>query len=177
MVQLVEYPKLRSVEAIPTEVNGNRVLCLRDPANYAESVLFVPLQALEIIRHFDGKHSILDIQAEYVRRHGELLFREKVEEIIATLDQHYFLESERFEQYRREVEARFRQVETRAAFSAGKSYPLEPSALREMLDRILAHPKGPGPLVKAGTLRALIAPHIDFIRGAVGYAWAYRSLP
>lgn len=172
-----EYPKLRNVEAIPTEVNGSRVLCLRDPANYAESVLFIPLPALEIIRYFDGRHSILDIQAAYVRRHGELLFREKVEELVATLDQHYFLEGERFERYRREVEARFQQAGTRTAFSAGRSYPPEPSALQEMLDKILAHPQGPDPRVTKGTLRALIAPHIDFLRGAVGYAWAYRSLP
>ncbi|MFQ5880999.1 MAG: hypothetical protein ACE5I9_00815 [Candidatus Methylomirabilales bacterium] len=48
-----------------------------------------------------NKHPILDIQAEYVRRHGELLFREQVEEIIATLDQHYFLESDRFARYQK----------------------------------------------------------------------------
>ena len=175
---MVEYPKLRPVEAFPTEANGRRVLCLRDPTHYAEAILFVPLAAAEILRYFDGKHSILDIQAEYVRRGGELLFREQVEELIATLDKHYFLEGDRFTQYEKAVAEAFRQARTRAAFLAGKSYPSGPSELRQVLDQFLHHPDGPaGTAEPAGEpVRALIAPHIDYIRGGVGYAWAYRGL-
>jgi len=175
---MVEYPKLRPVEAFPTEMHGRQVLCLRDPTHVAEAVLFVPLAAVNVLRYFDGTHSVLDIQAAYVRRNGEILFRDKVEELIAMLDQHYFLESDRFTQHQRALEEAFRRANTRAAFLAGKSYPAETAELRQMLDQFLHHPDGPagkpGPVQEP--LRALIAPHIDYMRGAVGYAWAYRGL-
>lgn len=173
----MDYPKLRPVEAFPTEVDGRQLLCLRDPTHYTEAVLFLPRVAADILRHFDGKHSILDIQAAYVRRHGELLFREHVEYIIATLDEHFFLESDRFVKHQGALEDGFRLAGTRPAFLAGKSYPAEPSELRQTLDRILCHPEGPDGRSHASTdpLRALIAPHIDFMRGAVGYAWTYRG--
>lgn len=174
----MEYPKLRPVEMFPTEANGRRVVCLRDPSHYAQAVLFVPLAAVDILRHFDGNHSILDIQAEYVRRCGELLFREQLEELIATLDQHYFLESDRFADYQEALHEGFRQAESRAAFLAGRSYPSEPQELRQALHLILGHSEGPtdGAATAAKSVRALIAPHIDFMRGAAGYAWAYHGL-
>jgi len=175
---MVEYPKLRPVEAFPTEANGRKVLCLRDPTHYAEAVLFVPPEAVEILRHFDGKHSILDIQAAYVRHHGRLLFREEVEEFIATLDQHYFLEGDRFTEHQQRLEEEFRQAATRLAFLAGRSYPPDGSALGQMLEQMLQHPEGPAgtPHPVRDPIHALIAPHIDFMRGGVGYAWAYGRL-
>lgn len=174
----MEYPKLRPVEVFPTEANGRKVVCLRDPSQYAQTVLFVPLAAVDILQQFDGNHSILDIQAEYVRRHGELLFREQVEELIATLDQHYFLESDRFADYQKALHEGFRQAETRAAFLAGRSYPSQPQELRQALHLILGHSEGAtdGAATAAESVRALIAPHIDFMRGAAGYAWAYHGL-
>ena len=174
----MEYPKLRPVEAFPTEANGRKVLCLRDPTHYAEAVLFVPPEAVEILRHFDGKHSILDIQAAYVRHHGRLLFREEVEEFIATLDQHYFLEGDRFTEHQQRLEEEFRQAATRLAFLAGRSYPPDGSALGQMLEQMLQHPEGPAgtPHPVRDPIHALIAPHIDFMRGGVGYAWAYGRL-
>lgn len=175
---MVEYPKLRPVEAFPTEANGRKVLCLRDPTHYAEVVLFVPLAAVEILRHFDGRHSILDIQAAYVRRHGEILFREQVEELIATLDEHYYLESDRFTKHQETLEEEFRQAATRPAFLAGRSYPSDRSELCEVLDQMLHHAEGSAGIPNRvdDPIRALIAPHIDFMRGGVGYAWAYGGL-
>ncbi|MFQ5656334.1 MAG: AmmeMemoRadiSam system protein B, partial [Candidatus Methylomirabilales bacterium] len=174
----MEYPKLRNVEAVPTEVNGRQVLCLRDPSHYSEAILFVPFAALDIIRYFDGRHSILDIQAEYVRRRGELLFRDRVEGLINTLDEHYFLESDRFAKHQRALEDEFQRARTRPAFLAGRSYPLEPQELHQTLDRILELSDGPAstPGATPGPTYALIVPHIDYMRGEVGYAWAYHGL-
>jgi hypothetical protein len=175
---MVDYPKLRPVEAFPTEANGRKVLCLRDPTHYAEEVLFVPLEAVEILRHFDGKHSILDIQAAYVRRHGQLLFREELEALVTALDQHYFLEGDRFTQHQERLEEEFRRAASRPAFLAGMSYPGEGAELCQMLEQMLQHPQGPAgksdPVKHP--IHALIAPHIDFMRGAVGYAWTYGGL-
>src|SRR3970040_1370567 len=144
---MVEYPKLRPVEGVPTEANGKKVLCLRDPTHCAEAVLFVLPEAVEILRYFDGKHSIVDIQAAYVRRHGQLLFREEVEALIATLDPTSFLEGDRFAQHQERLEEALRKNTTRPAFLAGSSSTPQGPELCQMLEQMLQHAEG-----AAGTL-------------------------
>ncbi|HET6439400.1 MAG TPA: AmmeMemoRadiSam system protein B [Anaeromyxobacter sp.] len=68
----------------------------------------------------------------------------------------------------------FRAQPERPPACAGTVYPAEPAALRAALDRWLAHPTGPE--AACGPVRLVIAPHIDYPRGAAGYAHAYRSL-
>ncbi|MDH7501035.1 MAG: hypothetical protein QHH30_11710, partial [candidate division NC10 bacterium] len=77
----MENPKLRNIEAFPAQISGRRMICLRDPLLFAEQALVVPEPTFFVISLFDGSHSLLDIQAEYMRRYGDLLFRERIEEI------------------------------------------------------------------------------------------------
>ncbi len=160
------------------EADGQKVIGLRDPAGFTDSALLLPLPLLDIVSLFDGEHTILDIQAAYMRRHGELLFRERLEEIIRMLDEHSFLDSPGFVERRREIEEAFRQSPTRPAIHAGKAYAGEPEALRTQLDAFFALPDGPGipGSPSEPTLQAIIAPHIDFQRGGPVYAWAYREV-
>ena len=78
----MEYPKLRELEAFPVESAGEKAICLRDPLNYTEKSLFVPYNVYYIISHFDGNHSITDIQAKYSQQYGELLFIDNIKKII-----------------------------------------------------------------------------------------------
>ena len=73
----MDYPKLRPIEAFPVESSGRKMICLRDPHNFTNNVVMVPFNFFFIIQLFDGQHTILDIQAEYMRKYGELLFKEK----------------------------------------------------------------------------------------------------
>ncbi len=160
------------------EANGRRVVGLRDPAGFTDSVLMLPLPLLDIVSLFDGDHTILDIQAAYMRRHGEILFRERLEAIVEMLDEQGFLDSPRFAERRRETEEEFRRSPVRPAIHAGKAYADEPKALRAQIAGFFAHAEGPGVPGPAATpsLRAIIAPHIDFHRGGPVYAWAYREV-
>lgn len=160
------------------ETNGRRVIGLRDPAGFTDSVLLLPLPLLDIVSLFDGEHSILDIQAAFARRHGEILLRERVEKIVQTLDAHGFLESPGFAERRRGIEEAFRASPARPAIHAGKAYAGEPDALRAQFDGLFAPPEGPGTPGPAAepALRGAIAPHIDFHRGGPVYAWAYREV-
>ncbi|MBI4611781.1 MAG: AmmeMemoRadiSam system protein B [Candidatus Rokubacteria bacterium] len=178
VVESSDRPKLRPVEAFPLETDGRKVIGLRDPAGFTDSVLLLPLPLLDIVSLFDGDHTILDIQAAYVRRHGELLFRERVEEIIKMLDDHGFLDSPRFAEQRRQIEEEFRRSPSRPAIHAGKAYAGEAQALKDQIDAFFTPPDGPGPpgLASAPSLRAIIAPHVDFHRGGPVYAWAYREV-
>jgi AmmeMemoRadiSam system protein B len=174
-----DHPKLRLVEAIP--IPDGRV-CLRDPQGFSDKLLFLPPQIFFIVSHFDGRHSILDIQADYTRRYGDLLFSEQVLRIIEQLDEALFMDTERFAQAYREARAAFAAASVRGAAHSGISYEAEPEALRRQLDGLFQGADEPGEgaataqLPPAGALRGLIAPHIDLARGAACYASSYAEL-
>jgi AmmeMemoRadiSam system protein B len=178
VAHLTDRPRLRPVEAFPIEADGRKVIGLRDPAGFTDSVLLLPLPLLDIVSLFDGEHALLDVQEIYMRRHGQLLFRERLEEIIGMLDEHGFLDSPRFAERRRQIEEAFRRSPTRPAIHAGKAYAGEPDALRAQLAGFFSPPAGPGAPgpASAPSLRAIIAPHIDFHRGGPVYSWAYREV-
>ena len=76
------------------------MICLRDPEGFSDKLLLIPPPLFYVVSLFDGRHSVEDIQAAYAGRFGELLFAEKVREIIGQLDDALFLDSDRFQQTR-----------------------------------------------------------------------------
>lgn len=175
-----ERPRLRrGLEAFPVEHEGREAVALRDPAGYTPSVLLLPRPLLEVVAMLDGEHAAVDIQAEVMRRHGELLRGEELERIVATLDEHGFLDSPAFSARRAAIEDEFLARPSRAAAHAGGAYPGTGPELRDVIDGFFIGPRGPGPVGangSGGPVRGLIAPHIDYHRGGPAYAWAYRAL-
>jgi AmmeMemoRadiSam system protein B len=170
-------PRLRAVEAFPVTLDGREVICLRDPSGLTEAVVTVPRPVVEILALFDGTRSVRDVQAELMRRHGELVPGDRIQGLADALDQHLFLESPRCAAERARLADEFRQSPDRPAVHAGQAYAGEPAALAEQLDAFFVHAEGPGAIgpPRAPALRGLIAPHIDFHRGGPAYAWAYRT--
>jgi AmmeMemoRadiSam system protein B len=173
-------PRLRPVEAFPIDHEGQRCIALRDPAGYTEAVVLLPSPLLEIVSLFDGEHTIVDIQAAIMRRHGELIRREEIEAVVASLDEHGFMDSVRFAERRAAVDGAFLASPLRPATHAGGAYAAEPAALRTAFDGFFTPPAGPGPIDgahgRARPVHGLVAPHIDFHRGGPAYAWGYRDL-
>ena len=178
-MKLPDSPRLRNVEAVPMEHEGERYVALRDPAGYTPSVVMLPPALLELVAFFDGDHSIVDIQAALMQRHGELVTREHIEKLIAALDEHGFLDSPAFDERRATLDRAFLDAPSRPASHAGGAYAAEPAALRTAMDGFFTSPEGPGPMAAPNggpPVRGLVAPHIDFHRGGPAYAWAYRDL-
>lgn len=176
---MVHYPKLRAIDAFPMESDGRKAIGLRDPSNLTDRIVVVSYSTFFIISLFDGTHSFVDIKAEYMRKYGEMLFTEHIEEIIKCLDDNYLLESERYEVYRQRVEEEFLSSPIRPATFSGKSYASDPQQLIKDLENFFTAPQGPGtPTARqeSNPVKGIIAPHIDFQRGGACYAWAYRAL-
>ncbi len=175
----MDYPKLREVNIFPVQDSGQSLLCLQDPQNVSEKALFLSPPLYFIVSLFDGRHSILDIQAEYMRRFGEFLFTEKLQEIVVQLDEALYLEGERFQDALRQREEGFKNASFREALFAGKSYQGDRDGLRIQLKGYFEGTNGPGSLEeKRGKngLKGVIAPHIDFQRGGFCYAFAHREI-
>jgi AmmeMemoRadiSam system protein B len=172
-------PKLRGVEVFPVQHEGERLIGLRDPGGYTSSVILLPLALREIVGRFDGRHSFDDIRRAVSARLGEAVTCERIEDLATALDEHGFLDSERFAERRLAIEAAFHAAAVRPASHAGGAYPGEADELRAALEGFFARPAGPGPIDRAASghpVVGLIAPHIDFHRGGPAYAWAYRDL-
>ncbi len=175
----MDGPKLRNVNVFPVQMSGQTLICLQDPQNVSEKALFLPSPLYFIISLFDGQHSILDIQAEYMRRFGEFLFTEKIEEIVSELEENLFLEGDRFQEALRQKEESFAKASVREAAFAGKSYESDPGQLKAKLSEYFVGPEGPGPLrdkEAANGLKGVIAPHVDFQRGGTCYAFAHKEI-
>jgi MEMO1 family protein len=169
-----------------------KCVALRDPAGYTASIVLLHGPLLDIVSLFDGEHTVADIQAAMMRRHGELVDRRRIEEVAEALDQQGFLDSAGFAERRATVDQSFLTAPTRLATHAGTAYPIDAGALRQAIDSYFTPPEGPGPIDGHGAprqeqpsrperasrpeVRGLIAPHIDFHRGGPAYAWAYRDL-
>jgi AmmeMemoRadiSam system protein B len=175
----VDYPRLRNINIFPAQSSGQTLLCLQDPQNISQKAIFLSPPLYFIVSLFDGQHSILDIQAEYMRRFGEFLYTEKLQEIISQFDENLFLEGDRFQEALRQKEEDFRKASFREAVFAGKSYEGDALGLKAQLEGYFRGPDGPGSLVgKSATsgLKGVVAPHIDFQRGGFCYAFAHREI-
>jgi AmmeMemoRadiSam system protein B len=175
----MDYPKLRPIEAFPVNLGGREVVCLRDPTQLTDGAVFVPRETLFILAHFDGKHSILDIQEAYTRQSGELLFSDTIKAFIAKLDEHLLLDNERFQAYKQQAIAEFRRSPIRPAAHAGEAYEADPIRLQAQLAGYFAHAEGPGHaacVADDGRIQGILAPHIDPRRGGPCFAWAYDAI-
>jgi AmmeMemoRadiSam system protein B len=175
----MDYPKLRGVNAFSTKIQGQQVVCIQDPQGFSQKAVFLPPPLFFIVSLLDGNHSILDIQAEYMRKYGELIYREKVEGIIEQLDAQLLLDSQRFRDAVKKGKEDFEDSPIREAAFAGMSYPSDPIALRGQIERYFPPPDGPGkPRLEnpSGTLKGAVAPHIDFQRGGPCYAFAHKEV-
>src|SRR5437867_12568001 len=139
-------PRLRRVEAFPVEHEGRSCVALRDPAGYTDAIVLLHGPLLVIVSLFDGGHTVADIQAAVMRRHGQLVERRQIEEIAEALDQQGFLDSPGFAGRRASIDGGFVAAPTRRATHAGGAYAGEADELRTMIDGFFAPPDGPGPI-------------------------------
>lgn len=174
----LERPKLRELNAFPVEMNGRKMICLQDPLHFTENPVFVPESAFFIVSLFDGEHSILDIQEQYMRRYGTLIMSDQIRKVVNDLDANLMLDSDRFEEYKRYVAEDFANSSLRLSVFAGRAYESDPELLKEQIRSYFTHPEGPGePNPKNdGIIKGVIAPHIDLQRGGICYAWAYKEI-
>jgi AmmeMemoRadiSam system protein B len=173
-----DKPRVRPVEAFPVQQDGKTLVYLKDPLNFATPLGISPAGYF-VLAHFDGQHSFTDVQEAYCKQFGSLLMSDDLKSFLDMLDQHYYLDSERFRDYKNAVVLEFRNQTTRVPAHVGGVYKADPEELKTQLEGFFSAPNGPGlpnSQLAGSTPRAIVAPHIDFHRGGPAYAWAYKPL-
>jgi len=141
--------------------------------------MLVPRETLFLLAHFDGKHSILDIQESYTRQYGRLLFSDAIKALIAKLDEHLLLENEHFQAHKQELVEAFRKSPVRPAAHVGTAYAADLGELEVQLAAYFADAVGPHTAAatsRTGAVQGILSPHIDPHRGGVCFALAYESM-
>jgi hypothetical protein len=166
-------PKLAHVDPQPvTAEDGTELFTLRDPLGIARDGLGLSPAALWLASRLDGSRTAADVAA-LARAQGLEVAPARVAQLVEALRAAGYLEGPQREALRRRALAEFRAAGVRRPSCAGGVYPEERASLRAALDGWLDVPRGPPP---ARPVSLLVAPHLDYGRGATGYAHAYGAL-
>ncbi len=177
--QETPIPPVRYVEAIPFEDHGKDLILLKDPLGYSESTIAITRSTFPLIAMFDGVRTVKSFVEEIEEATGTAPDPSRILNIISTLDEALLLQNDRFNNYRLEVENRFRELEVREETLSGGGYPDKPEKLKEFLDKLMASPPPddlePETVDSSKVVKGLLVPHIDFMRGGMSYGRAYKE--
>jgi len=174
-----QYPVLRNLQFSPIKQGEDQFIVLWDPTGLSKDKLVLPLNYFFIIQHFDGEHSLADVVGLYLKRFGEFLMPNKVEQLVAELDARLFLEGDRADTARQQVREEYRQAPVRTAVFAGRSYEADGAKLKRQVEGFFTSKESPDykPSANAGKLiKALVTPTYDLKQAGPVYAWAYKEL-
>ena len=171
-------PKLRGIEIVPTKVDDQVVAVLRDPLRYVDSSLVISRGAALLVLLMNGQRTLSEIQDEWLSATGDPLLQAQLEDLVAKLDKALFLDNESFAEAREQKQAAFHAAPVREPTHAGSGYAAEATDLRRQLSGFYEEAElSETPTDRpTGRLAGLIAPHIDFRRGGIGYAKACQAL-
>jgi AmmeMemoRadiSam system protein B len=166
-----DRPRLRPGLAAARDENDPFAVILFDQLHLSRQLVRVSAREFTWLQWLDGTNTLRDIQAAAMRDDGGVLMPiEPLAALIDRLDAALFLDGPRFL-------ARINgPVREPACIGC---YADEPGKLRAQLDGFFMASNGPGSpqaAKPAAALRALLAPHIDYGRGGVTYAWGYKEL-
>lgn len=169
----MDYPKVRWVNVQPFISEGREVIIMSDPEGLMEHSLVISRDVLFLLSLMDGTRTLLDIQAEYMRRFGEFLYRERLEEIVATMDQNYLLVNQNYRSRLACLQKEYETSPVRKPALAGRSYPANRMDLLMTLDEMFRDTPAAS---HNGELVAILSPHIDYGRGNQVYRHIYPYL-
>lgn len=176
MASASSRPKLRPVETIVVPTNdGERVLLLRDTMGITPDHATIPLPLVPIVARFGGRSTCAEIARAVSAEIGQDVPVGLVVKLATELEEALFCDGPAFAAERARVVAAFHDSPVRPASHAGAAYHDDPAELASYIDRE-CHGRAPPRPSPPGRVRALVAPHIDPWRGAVGYGHAYAAL-
>jgi len=163
---------------MPSPVEQNPGLLIRDSFRYSDAVLIVPPPLVQCLACFDGQQTQLDLRALLVKISGQLQVGDLEDQLIEVLTRSGFLEDETFHAMKARREREFAEADVRQPSHAGSAYPEEPAELRKTMEHWLngEAPDGEAPNGNTNNLIAIAAPHVSPGGGYESYRAAYRLL-
>jgi AmmeMemoRadiSam system protein B len=170
-----DRPRLRPGLAAARDAQDPFAVILFDQLRISRHFVRVTAREFTWLQWLDGTNTLREVQLAAMRDDGgQPLSIDPLAALVERLEAALFLDGPRF------VARISGPVREPACIGC---YPADPAALRAQLEGFFAagpEAVGRGPrradCTEGPTLRALLAPHIDYARGGVTYAWGYREL-
>ncbi len=166
------FPKLRPLNIQAIYYQGAPSLLLQDPFQLAGQYMILPQVYGPALYLLDGTRDVAGVRRELMQRFGMGVEEGALEELLAALDELFFLDNARFQAAYREALARYYQLPHRPMLLAGEGYPADPAQLKAQFDAYLAEVGPVTPMPPAGKL--VFSPHIDYARGHAVYARTWK---
>jgi MEMO1 family protein len=139
----MERPKIRYIEAIPYERDGKQLVILRDSEGVARDGLAVSRDVAFMVSLMDGTNTLRDIQAEFMRASGEMIYLERIENLVKILDDNLFLESDRYNAHLKQLFDDYINSPVRKAYLAGGGYSSNRMELLQFLEEFFENTEAP----------------------------------
>ncbi len=166
-------PRLRPVEVFQVPEGSSASFGLRDRSGISDVILSMSGPALHILSLMDGTNSFDEIRSWFQASFGQSLAHETLRDLLGHLEGACFLEGATFEERFRSLQAAYQDAGVRHMPHAASLGIVDGSGdpfLRMISDN------GKSPKMSPKKVRAIIAPHLDYERGAIAYASAYGTL-
>ncbi len=159
-------PHVRPIQPFPIKKDGKQFVALRDPNMLSKQSMVVPVQAMGILQHFRGEHTLDDLAKQFDTT------AEQLAELASAMDGLGLLWGPTFEKMEAD---RWEMLQAEGAFPATGSSMLgeDETACRTAIDSYFDQTEDPeleDPIV------GLVAPHLDYERGWPNYAAAYYGV-
>jgi AmmeMemoRadiSam system protein B len=178
---MTDHPRLRPVEPIPIEVEGEQLIALRDPRALSERTMLVSPATFILARLFDGRSTAEEVARQFADASGVHPSPAAVRDLLEQLDATYLLDNQRAGRRMAQLEAAWRRQDVRPPARHGKAYPADVDDLRRLFDECLALAAGEDPSEEDDALdstgpRAVLAPHVAYERAKRCYGHSYRRI-
>ncbi len=167
------HPALRpDIEPVPVNVEGERLIALRDPEELTPETAMVQPGALPVLEYFDGANSVEDIRVNLAQRGAGFIGIDEIQALADALDRCFLLDNDRYRLELERLTEAFAATTVRPARHAGAAYPEDADGARAFMQEMLdaAGAAEPKPLAR------LVTPHIDLRLGADVHGHAHQRL-
>ncbi len=168
-----ENPRLRRVDVFPFRSNGEVYYALTDPTRVSQGALALTAAGLQVAKLLDGTRSLAEAERQAAAQFPGMETAEQVKSLVRSLGEQLLLFDTAYRTAVMNQVAAFLSAAERAPINMGRSYPDDGDAARAQIRTCLDAADLPAP---NGTIRGLIAPHIDYQRGHATYGRAYAAL-
>jgi hypothetical protein len=170
------FPALRgSLKIVPARHDGHEIFVAIDHQEQLfDQQIALPPVAFVVGALLDGRRGPADVVAAVKAQLKVDLTEDEVRSVVADLDGHLLLESDRARARREELDRGYAGLPRRPA----RFVPGPVGDIQKVLDGLYRSEAGAGSPAGPGTdpLAGILAPHIDFARGGTCYTHAYRQL-
>ncbi len=181
---LPDHPQLRPVEVSCISHEGSDFFVLKDPRRLSEQSLLVPVALGPYLQNIDGTNTVDEIVEVALGIGAEPVPEEILDDLLSRLDEMLLLSNGAYVgEMKRRVDE-YRATPSRAPALADFAYPGSAEDLRGYLDGF-AFPymvseenslSDSSFDLRAGPLKAIITPHIDYERGGDSYGMIWEQV-